>query len=222
MTTPSPPSAARSIQIDIVSDVVCPWCIIGFLQLRRALSRTGLAARLRWHPFELNPDMPPGGENLRAHMMRKYGVTAADSQRARDKLVALGNGLGFSFAFTDDSRIVNTFAAHQLLDWAEGQGRQHDLKLALFHAYFARGEDVSDPAVLEQAAVTAGLDGAAARAALAHGSHAPGVRSKQQHWAERGVHGVPAMIFDQTYLVTGAQGVDGYEALLNRVAKRPG
>lgn len=211
-------SPAGSIHIDIVSDVVCPWCIVGFLQLRRALSRTGLPARLRWHPFELNPDMGPEGENLRDHVARKYGASAADSQQARDRLAALGQELGFTFAFTDNSRIVNTFAAHQLLDWAEGQGRQHDLKLALFHAYFTRGADVSDPAVLQQAAVTAGLDGSAARAALESGAHAAPVRRKQAHWAEQGVHGVPAMVFGQKYLVTGAQGVDGYTAVLNRVA----
>ena len=215
MSTPSSP--ACSIQIDIVSDVVCPWCIVGFLQLRRALSKTGRAARLRWHPFELNPDMPPEGENLRDHVIRKYGATAADSRQAREKLAALGRELGFAFAFSDDSRIVNTFAAHQLLDWAEGQGRQHDLKLALFHAYFARGADVSDPAVLQQAAVTAGLDGKAARTALEAGAHAAPVRRKQAQWAERGVRGVPAMVFDRKYLVSGAQGVDGYTALLNRL-----
>lgn len=206
------------IQIDIVSDVVCPWCIIGFLQLRRALSKTGLAARLRWHPFELNPEMPPEGQNLRAHVNEKYGLSAEDSRQAREKLVQLGAGLGFAFHFTDASRIVNTFAAHQLLDWAEGQGRQHDLKMALFHAYFSRGADVSDPGVLTQAAVTAGLDGAAARAALASGAYAPRVRTKQQHWADRGVHGVPTMVFDKKYVVTGAQGVDGYVNLLNRLA----
>lgn len=224
MSTLSPPApgAQAGIQIDIVSDVVCPWCIIGFLQLRRALARTGRAARLRWHPFELNPDMGPEGENLRNHVVRKYGATDADSRKAREKLTALGRELGFSFAFSDDSRIVNTFAAHQLLDWAEGQRRQHDLKLALFHAYFARGADVSDPAVLEQAAVTAGLDGKAARAALESGAHAPAVRRKQQAWAERGVHGVPAMVFDRTYLVSGAQGVDGYSAVLNRLPARAG
>ena len=215
----TPPSPANALQIDIVSDVVCPWCIIGFLQLRRALSETGRPARLRWHPFELNPEMPPEGQNLREHMIEKYGASAEDSHKARARLVALGQELGFPFRFTDDSRIVNTFAAHQLLDWAEGEGRQHDLKLALFHAYFARGEDVSDPAVLERAAVTAGLDGQAARRALDSGAHVAAVRAKQRVWAERGVHGVPTMVFGQTYMVSGAQGVDGFVTLLNRLAQ---
>ncbi|MDF1718228.1 MAG: DsbA family oxidoreductase [Antarcticimicrobium sp.] len=215
----TPPNAAKGIQIDIASDVVCPWCIIGFLQLRRALSRTGLAARLRWHPFELNPDMPPQGQNLREHVAEKYGTTAEDSDRARETLVEMGAELGFTFAFTDDSRIVNTFAAHQLLDWAEGQGRQHDLKLALFAAYFTRGEDVSDPAVLERTAIAAGLDGPAARRALDSGAHAGAVRAKQRVWTERGVHGVPTMVFGQKYMVTGAQEVDGYITLLNRIAE---
>lgn len=215
----TPTSPAKSLQIDIASDVVCPWCIIGFLQLRRALSETGRPAQLRWHPFELNPDMPPEGQNLREHVAEKYGTIPEDSDRARDTLIALGQELGFPFRFTDDSRIVNTFAAHQLLDWAEGQGRQHDLKLALFHAYFARGEDVSDPAVLERAAVTAGLDGQEARSALDSGAHTAAVRAKQRVWAERGVHGVPTMVFGQRYMVSGAQGVDGFVTLLNRLAQ---
>ena len=213
------PSLANTLQIDIASDVVCPWCIIGFLQLRRALSDSGRSVRLRWHPFELNPEMPPEGQNLREHMIEKYGASAEDSRQARETLVNLGQELGFPFHFTDDSRIVNTFAAHQLLDWAEGEGRQHDLKMALFQAYFSNGEDVSDPAVLERAAIAAGLDGPAARRALDSGAHASAVRAKQRVWAERDVRSVPTMVFGQKYMVSGAQGVDGFAILLARLAE---
>ncbi len=216
MTQTSP---ATALQIDIASDVVCPWCIIGFLQLRRALSDSGRSVRLRWHPFELNPEMPPEGQNLREHVFEKYGASPEDSRKSRETLVALGQELGFPFRFSDDSRIVNTFAAHQLLDWAEGEGRQHDLKMALFQAYFSNGEDVSDPAVLERAAIAAGLDGPAARRALDSGAHAAAVRAKQRVWAERDVHSVPTMVFGQKYMVSGAQGVDGFATLLTRLAE---
>ncbi|WP_425043592.1 DsbA family oxidoreductase [Primorskyibacter sp. S87] len=204
------------LQIDIVSDVVCPWCIVGYRQLDRALSRTGVLAHLRWHPFELNSTMPAEGQNLRDHIMEKYGTTAAQSQQAREQLTRLGKEVGFEFNFSDDSRIVNTFQAHQLLDWAEGKGRQHPLKLALFTAYFTQGRDVSQIDVLVAAAGEAGLDPDAAREALRLGDHAAAVREKQKFWTDRGVRGVPAMVFGGKYLVTGAQGEDTYVQVIER------
>ncbi|WP_372571090.1 DsbA family oxidoreductase [Ruegeria jejuensis] len=204
------------VQIDVVSDVVCPWCIVGFRQLDQALGETGIVAQLRWHPFELNPDMPPEGQNLRDHIMEKYGTSAEQSQQARERLTALGQGLGITFEFTEGSRIVNTFQAHQLLDWAETQGRQHPLKLALFEAYFAHGRDVSDPDVLIAAAAQAGLEPEAARAALDSGKYAAPVREKQQFWTSRGITGVPAMVFGGKYLLTGAQGRETYGEVLQR------
>ncbi|KUJ85689.1 disulfide bond formation protein DsbA [Ruegeria marisrubri] len=204
------------VQIDIVSDVVCPWCIVGFRQLDQALAELGVLARLRWHPFELNPEMGPEGQNLREHIMEKYGSTAEQSQQARDRLTALGADLGFTFNFDDDSRIVNTFKAHQLLDWAEGQGRQHPLKMALFKAYFTDQKDVSDTDVLIEAAQSAGLDPEEARQALASGAHVTPVREKQRFWIGHGVSGVPSMVFGGKYLVTGAQGTEVYRQLLER------
>ncbi|MDA7965924.1 DsbA family oxidoreductase [Ruegeria sp.] len=213
MTTPDPRPV---VQIDIVSDVVCPWCIVGFRQLDQALKQENVLARLRWHPFELNPNMGADGQNLREHIAEKYGSTPEQSQQARDQLTALGAELGFAFNFTEESRIYNTFAAHQLLDWAEGQGRQHPLKLALFEVYFTQQRDVSDPEVLIAAVTTAGLDPDAARAALASGAHVQPVREKQQFWTSRGISGVPSMVFGGKYLLTGAQGTDTYAQMLQR------
>ncbi|WP_171181936.1 DsbA family oxidoreductase [Ruegeria sp. HKCCD8929] len=204
------------VQIDIVSDVVCPWCIVGFRQLDQALAQRGILARLRWHPFELNPDMPAEGQNLREHIMQKYGTTAEQSQQARDRLTAIGAELGFAFNFTEDSRMVNTFQAHQLLDWAEGQGQQHPLKLALFAAYFTDQQDVSKTEVLIAATEAAGLDPAAARAALTSGAHAAPVREKQRFWTGKGISGVPSMVFGGKYLLTGAQGAETYGQVLDR------
>lgn len=162
--------AGSALQIDIVSDVMCPWCVIGYLQLNRTLKAADQAVRLRWHPFELNPDMPPEGQNLREHIMRKYGSTEVQSRQMRDRLTAMGADLGFAFSFGAESRIVNTFPAHQLLDWAETQGRQHPLKLALFVAYFTHGRDVSDPEVL---ADTAGTPGSTPTPRARHWHRAP-------------------------------------------------
>ncbi|EEE37056.1 thioredoxin domain protein, DsbA family [Rhodobacteraceae bacterium KLH11] len=211
------PSDSRPVlQIDIVSDVVCPWCIVGFRQLDAALKQENVLAQLRWHPFELNPDMGPEGQNLREHIAEKYGSTPEQSQQARERLTALGGELGFTFNFDENSRIVNTFAAHQLLDWAETQGRQHPLKLALFDAYFTQQMDVSDLGVLLGAVEAAGLDPNAARTALESGAHVTPVREKQQFWAGHGISGVPSMVFAGKYLLTGAQGTDTYAQVLRR------
>lgn len=213
MTTTATP---QIVQVDIVSDVVCPWCIVGFRQLDIALQQTGLVANLRWHPFELNPQMPPEGQNLRAHLKGKYGISDTDSRAARDRLTNLGRDLGFTFNYTDDMRMVNTFKAHQLLDWAEAQGRQHPLKLALFAAFFTDGKDVSDVDVLVETAASAGLDADLARAALTLGDHAAPVRQKQQFWQQRGIQGVPAMVFGGKFLLTGAQGTETYVVALQK------
>ncbi|PJE36710.1 disulfide bond formation protein DsbA [Pseudooceanicola lipolyticus] len=206
------------LQIDIVSDVVCPWCIIGFKQLEQAMGATGMGAYVRWHPFELNPQMPPEGQNLREHLAEKYGTTPEQSRTARQRLTDLGDSLGFTFHYSDDTRMVNTFAAHQLLDWAAEQNLQHPLKMALFAAFFTEGKDVSDHAVLAAAAGAVGLDPAQARSVLDSGSHAEQTRAKQRVWLERGISGVPAMVFAGKYLVTGAQGAEGYAEVLRRCA----
>ncbi|WP_171210594.1 DsbA family oxidoreductase [Ruegeria sp. HKCCA5426] len=204
------------IQIDIVSDVVCPWCIVGFRQLDLALQQEGVLAQLRWHPFELNPAMGADGQNLREHMAEKYGSTAEQSQQARDRLTQIGAELGFLFNFNEESRIYNTFAAHQLLDWAEAQGRQHPLKMALFQAYFTDQKDVSDPKVLLDAVEAVGLDRVAGQQVLSSGAHVQPVRQKQEFWTSRGISGVPSMVFGGKYLVTGAQGQDTYAQILRR------
>lgn len=206
------------VQIDIVSDVMCPWCIIGFKQLERALAVTNASARIRWHPFELNPDMPPEGQDLTEHVAQKYGSTPEQSARARARMRALGESLGFTFNFKPDSRIVNSFAAHQVLEFALANGLQHPLKLALFDAHFTDGRDVSNVETLLDVAQNVGLDRAEAAQVLETGALAASVREKQQFWTSRGISGVPSMVFDGKYLVTGAQGVENYAQLLQKVA----
>ncbi|MWD27347.1 DsbA family oxidoreductase [Aquicoccus sp. SCR17] len=213
------PAAPR---IDIVSDVVCPWCVIGYRQLEQALAAAGMAAEIHWHPFELNPSMPPEGQNMREHVMQKYGSTAEQSQASRERITALGAETGFRFAWDDETRMWNTFLAHQLIEWAVRFGAQHRVNLALFRAHFTEGRNVSDIGVLAEVAEECGLDPVAARAALEAGETARDVRSIQQFWASKGIEGVPAMIFDQRYLLTGAQGVQGYAAMLDRLTREPG
>lgn len=214
---PQDGSPANPIQIDIISDVMCPWCIVGFRQLEQALSTTGAGAYIRWHPFELNPAMPAEGQNLTEHITEKYGASPEQSAQNRIQLQSIGADLGIDFQFSPESRIVNTFAAHQLLDWAQAKNLQHPLKMALFEAHFTRGLDVSQHAVLADVAAQVGLDRDEAGEVLASGSHASDTRARQKFWTERGISGVPAMVFEGKYLLTGAQGAETYVQMLAKV-----
>lgn len=212
--------ATRSLKVDIVSDVVCPWCVIGFKQLERALREMALTPEIRWRPFELNPDMPAEGENLRAHLARKYGTTPEGSRAARARLTAMGAEFGFTFAYTDDMRMVNTFRAHQLLRWARGVGREHALKMALFSAFFSDRRDLNETEELVAVASSIGLDATDARSALLGAREAAAVRQEQNYFLSQGVRGVPAVIFEEKYLVTGAVGVVGYKQILSELAAK--
>lgn len=215
------PHPAQTLQIDIVSDVVCPWCLIGYRQLARALAASGTAHEIRWHPFELNPAMPPEGQNLREHLAEKYGTTPEQSDASRRQITALGAELGFAFRFDDDMRMHNTFNAHQLLHWADPHGRQHALEEALFAAHFTDRRDLSDPAVLADIAAGVGLDRDEAAAVLADQRFAAAVREAEGHWQAQGIQAVPAIIFNRRYVVSGAQGVDNYTRILEQLANMP-
>jgi predicted DsbA family dithiol-disulfide isomerase len=211
------------MKIDIVSDVACPWCIIGLRGLEEALARTGdvVAPSIQFHPFELNPDMGPQGQNIVEHMAEKYGSgpdqVAASQDAIKDKAAALG----FTMAMTPQSRAWNTFDAHRLLHWAGTQGRQHDLKRALFEAYFSANANISDADVLVAACETVGLDGAEARAVVESGRFADYVRKEEQFWQERGIQAVPAFIIDGKYLVSGAQDPATFEQVVRKIAEQP-
>lgn len=207
------------LSVDIVSDVVCPWCIVGYRQLEQALADNGLHATIRWHPFELNPQMAEEGENLREHLAAKYGTSDEDSRRARDRLTQIGATLGIEFGYTDDMRMVNTFRAHQLMHWAGTLGRKQDLKMRLFAAFFTHRRDLNDPRILADEAAAIGLDGHEARIVLADGRFANDVREEEQFWTSRGIQGVPTMIFNQKYLVTGAQGIENYSSVLQQLSR---
>ena len=214
MAEPSP----SPLRIDIVSDVVCPWCAIGWRQLEAALAATGIDAELHWPPFELNPELGPEGEDLFGYLSRKYGITPEQSRANRARITGLGAELGFTFAFDDRSRIRNSFRAHQLIHWAGLAGRAHAAKQALFSAHFTRGEDIADLDVLTRIAAAIGLDPEEARTVLAEGRYAEAVREAETLWTGRGIQAVPAIVFAGRYLVSGAQGMENFGAILERLA----
>lgn len=209
------------IGIDIVSDVVCPWCVIGYKQLQEALLRLdgAVEAEIHWHPFELNPMMPPEGQELREHMGQKYGTNREQSDAARGRLTAIGDSLGFSFNFYEGQRIYNTFLAHQLLKWAEQMGKQSELELALFESYFSKQENVGDEQVLAEVAGRVGLDEAEAAAVLQDGRYAADVREHQRLWLSKGIQAVPAFILDGRYLIPGAQNPDVFVSAIEKLTE---
>lgn len=211
----------KPLRIDIVSDVVCPWCVIGYRQLAIALEQTGTAHTIHWHPFELNPNMPSEGQNLREHIIEKYGSTKQESDASRVRMTEAGREVGFEFNFNDGTRMHNTFNLHQLLHFADQQGRMHDLKQALFTAHFTNNRDISDINVLADIAAEIGLDRSEALAVLEGQFFAQEVRTAEQHWQQQGIQSVPAIIFNERHLVSGAQGVDNYLNILEQLADMP-
>lgn len=214
MTTPQ-----NTLRIDIVSDVVCPWCVIGYRQLATALEASGTPHEIHWHPFELNPNMPTEGQNLQDHVAEKYGTTKAQSADSRVRMTEVGAEVGFEFHFAGDMRMHNTFNVHQLLHWANQQERTHDLKQALFTAHFTHGRNLSDDSVLADVAAEIGLDRSEALAVLEDQRFAADVRATEKVWLDEGIQGVPAMIFNNRHLITGAQGVENYSRVLQELTK---
>ena len=208
---------AQKIQVDIISDVVCPWCFIGYRQLEKALELAGLEGDIRWHPYELNPKMAPEGEDTAEHIQRKYGATPEQSAATRSHMKSIAEPLGIDFS-SRSKRIWNTAAAHQLLHWAQGTGRQTALKLKLFEAYFTNGENVSDEDVLLNAVEAVGLDRAEAAQVLADGRYVETVRALESRWSEMGITGVPAMILAEKGLIVGAQEPERLAIALKKMA----
>ena len=210
----------KTLRIDIVSDVVCPWCAIGLVSLERALQRTqgAVAAELHFQPFELNPQLPAEGEGIGEHLQRKYGMDPAQLADNQERIRARGAALGFVFDFNARSRIWNTFDAHRLLHWAGIEGGQRALKHALLQAYFSEGRNVADHATLVDIASGAGFDAGRAQAILASDDYAAEVREAERFFTRNGINGVPAVIIERKHLVSGGQPVEVFERALREIA----
>lgn len=227
------PSVPR-LTVDIVSDVMCPWCIIGWLKFERVMAHFAgrLAFRVQWHPFELNPDMPPEGEDAAAHVMRKYGISAEQSRANTGRMAGIAAELGFTFNRGPDFRMRNSFDAHRLLSWAgaleepeqeAATGVQTALKLALFRAHFTDNRDVGDAEVLADVAASVGLDRTRAAAILASGEFGEMVRTEEAYWADQNITGVPAFILAGRMLIPGAQDPEAFIRVIeNKVLARAG
>jgi predicted DsbA family dithiol-disulfide isomerase len=210
------------LKIDFVSDVSCPWCAIGLASLERALGKLDgeIAAQVHFQPFELNPGMPAGGQDITEHLTQKYRTTREQQEAAREAIRQRGAALGFEFRKEGRGRVYNTFDAHRLLHWAgtvDAQ-RQLALKKALFKAYFTDGRSPADTQVLVECVEAAGLDAQRAREILAGGEYADDVREREDFYQSHGIHAVPAVIVNDRHLIQGGQPPEVFESALRQIA----
>ncbi len=217
-----------TLKIDFVSDVSCPWCVIGLRALDQALARVApdIQAELHFQPFELNPNMVPEGEDITEHITRKYGISNEQAEANRAAIRERGAALGFTFSGSNAagggrSRIYNTFDAHRLLHWAEslGLGQQKALKEALFTAYFTDGLSPASHEVLLQVVTSVGLDTQRAAEILKSDEFTAEVREQANFFTSHGIRSVPAIIINDRHLISGGQPVEVFENALRQLAE---
>jgi len=214
----------QHIRIDIVSDIACPWCAIGYARLEQALQQLDgeLQAEIQWHAFELNPDPSAPRLPILEALSRKHGRSPAEMEAAQRNMMDIASGLGLDFSRMQERFTANTFDAHRLVKWAAGYGRASEMKLACFDAYFGRAADVSDHLVLLDCVAAAGLDVEEARGVLASGAESETVRQDEARYREAGISAVPAFILNQRYLISGAQEPQTLVDALRQVAAEAG
>ena len=210
----------KQLNIDIISDVVCPWCVIGYGRLKAALANvdTKFDVNIVWHPFELNPSMPKEGENLRQHLSKKYGTTSEDSIRARAMLTEEGKKVGFKFNYFDEMKMLNTHQCHQLLHWAKESALQTPLAEAFFEHFFSNRGTFTEPELI-QVVEKVGLNVTQATSILVNDLYSEEVKLIEVHWHQKGIHGVPLFIFNGEQALSGAQELATFERVLNQYLK---
>jgi len=212
------------MRIDFVSDIACPWCAIGLNSLEIALARLGdqVPVELHLQPFELNPTLPPEGDDTVAYLSRKYGI--GPEQIARNQAAIRERGAAVGFAFGERARVWNTFDAHRLLAFAAAEGppgAAHALKHALLRAYHGEGRNPGAPEVLRELAAQAGLDAARAEAVITGDAYAEQVREAERRWQQLGIHSVPSVVIDGRHLIQGGQPPEVFEQALRQIAGEP-
>jgi len=214
---------AATLKIDFVSDIACPWCAVGLGALDQALEKLKgeVQAQLHFQPFELNPNMAPGGQDLSEHLTQKYGSTPEQQAQIRANISARVEEVGFKFNPGGRGRVYNTFNAHRLLHWAgvKGpEGSQHALKRALLASYQGRAEVIESNEVLLAVVASVGLDVAEAQNILSSDTYSQEVREIEQFYQQAGIHSVPAVIINDKHLISGGQPAAVFEQALRQIA----
>lgn len=208
-----------AIGVDVVSDVVCPWCFIGQRRLQKAIAASGVEVTVRWRPYQLDPSIPKEGRDRREYMLDKFG----SEERIRDihaRIEPLGAAEGIAFAFDAIKVAPNTLDAHRLIRWAGAMGEavQNRLVERLFRINFEEGGDLGDPAVLVTAAGEAGMETAVVEALLPTDADAEAVRNEIATAARMGITGVPCFLLENKYAVMGAQEAEALADAIGQVA----
>ncbi len=216
------------IKIDFVSDVACPWCAIGLGALEKAIQNIGadISTEIHFQPFQLNPNMPPEGQDITEHLSQKYGSTAAQQAQSYEAIRQRGAALGFDFRMGGRGRTWNTFDCHRLLHWAgelgkdeQGVSIQSKLKKAMLKSYFTEGKNPAAREVLLEEITALGLDVKRATEILDSDEYTAQVRARQRFYANNDIQGVPAIIINDTHLISGGQPVEVFEQALRQIAK---
>ena len=213
----------KKIHIDIVSDIACPWCAIGYARLERAMEQLApeYEFTVQWHAFELNPDHSGEGEPILPALARKYGRSEEELRVTQSQMMTIAEDLGLNFDRIQERLTCNTFDAHRLVKWAGEQGQQTGMKQALFEAYFGKAEDVSNHDVLIKCVESLGLDSTKARDVLGTDQYATEVREDEATYQKAGVTAVPAYIINGQYLISGAQEPDTLVQALQEIGAEP-
>ncbi|HMO08301.1 MAG TPA: DsbA family oxidoreductase [Paracoccaceae bacterium] len=212
----------NTVSLDIFSDPVCPWCMIGKANLDRALeSRPEHPFAVAWHPFQLNPGMPREGTDRRAYLEAKFGGREA-AARAYAQVAAAAEAAGVPIVFETMDRMPNTLDAHRLIHWAGVEGRQGAVVAALFRAFFREGQDIGDRATLVALAASTGMDGTAVARLLAGEADAEDIAARDADARAKGVRAVPTFLIARQYVVSGAQPVAFWQRVIDDIARQDG
>ena len=211
----------KKLKIDIVSDIVCPWCTIGYKRLEKAINELGIKdeVEIEWQAFELYPNMPAIGQNIKEHIAEKYGSSIEQQIESQKRMADAGAELGFIFDYYDDMKMVNTFDAHVLLEYAKSFGKQTELKMTLTKAFFSQRKDVSNKQVLKQALIEVGLDADEGLSKLNADDARKLVKGKEAYWQNAGVTSVPTIVFNRKSAITGAQPINVFKEVLTEIIK---
>jgi predicted DsbA family dithiol-disulfide isomerase len=214
----------QPVKIDVVSDVACPWCAVGLGNLEQALDKIGgdVKVEIHFQPFELNPDMPPGGQDAIEHLTQKYGISEEQVRANQKNIRERAAEAGFSFHPEGRKQVYNTFHAHRLLHWAHTEVSPADqvkLKRELLITYFCLAVSLDEKANLLEAVKRAGLDVNRARAVLDTDEFTVEVRASQQKYLGLGIHSVPSFILNDKYLIQGAQPAATLEQAIRQVSQ---
>ncbi len=214
-----------TIKIDFVSDIACPWCAVGLGSLEQALKMVEgeLNVEIHFQPFELNPDMPPGGQEVIEHLTQKYGMPEEQIRQNQASIRERAAAVGFDFHPEGRKHVYNTFDSHRLLHWAlteYGTQEQYRLKRELLTTYFTLAVDLDDQTNLIDAVKRAGLDTVRAQQILSSSEFTDEVRARQRTYIGMGINSVPSLIFNEKYLLQGAQPAESFAQALRQIASQ--